>query len=453
MDKYYLITGYHDEAPGSSYLTYTQVLASSNLEANIIPRNSISFAIPRVNWVKGKVFNSYTEENNSNSYALYNDKVYLCISNNTNNVKNITNSSNYTPSHTLGCKKYPDGYDWLYLYKITLSVDSLVNTNFIPAPSVYELKNLINNQEADTIVCNGFTGTTGTCAIYVQGSTATAALMFSGITGCTTCSSIAAETTKTDLLTTKFFQPGDTIPSTISLFDWTTSLENAIESGKINSKLNFLAYNYLLAKTSGISSGAILGATINLSAISALDSSYLNISSSESSMSVTGGTGGGTGASVEFITAVAGATYDKIVGILLTQGGGSYTPDATVLLPNISLSAKRQAIIDNIELIGTPPSLTFPGINSIFNVASQDSVGENRVVNIINTTTDAFPSISNFYAIVKTDEVHGIKSTVSDICPSKLQIYPLTVYGTTSGKEILNIKFIQSIPTPEQQKR
>ena len=459
MDTYYLITGHNANAPGSSYLTYDQVLNSSNVTANLIPKNNISFAIPNPgNWVKGKAFSSYTEENNSNSYTLYNNNVYLCISNNTNNVENVSNSSNYAPSHTLGYKKYGDGHTWLYLCKITSSVSSLISAKFIPAPSVYELKNLIYNQESDTIICNG---STGTCAIYLHDSGSTASLIFSDITGCTTCSDIAKETTKTDLLTTKFFEPNDTIPSTISLFDWTTSLENAIESGKINAKLNFLAYNYLGAKNSGISSGAILGATINLSAINAqqiLDgatNSYLNISSSESSMSVTGGTAGGTGsqggtgAKIEFITSIAGTTYSKIIGINLTQTGKGYISGATVLLPNISSSAKRQALINNIELIKTPPSLTFTKINSIFDVASQNSIGEDRVVNIINTTPDAATSL-NFYGIVKTDQVHGIKSTINNLCPAKLRIYPLTSHGSIANKELINIKFHRAIENDEQ---
>ena len=71
MDKYYLITGNNAEAPGSSYLSYGQVLGSTGLASTLIQRNNISFAIPRVNWTSTS-FDPYTEENNAGSYAVYN---------------------------------------------------------------------------------------------------------------------------------------------------------------------------------------------------------------------------------------------------------------------------------------------------------------------------------------------------------------------------------------------
>ena len=458
MDKYYLITGYNTEASGAAYLTYAQVLSSTGVIVTSIPKNNISFAIPRVNWVMGAQFDSYTEEDNSGSYALYNDNVYLCLSNNAKNVKNVINSSNYAPTHASGKVKKPDGYTWEFLYKLTSSVTTLSNVNFIPAPSSYGLKALLVNQEIDVIDCSG--GSTGTCALYLTQNGGTyASLIYSGLTGCSECSTIAEETTKTDLLWTRFYEPSESVPSSISLFNYTASLENAIASGKINSKLNFEAKTYENAKLSGISAGAILSANINLAAISALEvtdgvsaDTYLKILSSENAISLTGGTGssGGTGASVVFITSVVDAYYDKIIGINLTAGGSDYTSElVSVLLPGITLTLKRTALISNIDLIGSPPSLTFHKINSIFDVASQNSIGEDRVVNIINAKPDAFTT-ANYYGIVKAD---AGKTTLSEICPSKLPIFPLTSSGATFNKEIKNINFIQSINNTEKQRR
>ena len=71
------------------------------------------------------------------------------------------------------------------------------------------------------------------------------------------------------------------------------------------------------------------------------------------------------------------------------------------------------------------------------------------VANIINTTPDAATSL-NFYGIVKTDQVHGIKSTINNLCPAKLRIYPLTSHGSIANKELINIKFIRAIENDEQ---
>lgn len=459
MDKHYLITGYNTGASGSAYLSYAQVIASTGAAAILIPRNQISFAIPANPWIKGKQFDSYTESNNEGSYCNYNDKVYLCLSNNSNNVKNITNSSNYAPTHTTGTITKLDGYDWMHLYNITSTVATLSNTNFIPAPSTYGLKLLINNQESDIITCP--VGNTGTCAQYLSltGGTLASLIYTNGPTGgsCDHCVQIAEETTKTDGLWTIFYEPGVIVPSTISLFNYTESLERAIANGKINAKLNFEANTYMGAIASGISAGALLSANINIAAISAAEVAdgvsagiYFRVSSAENSMIILNGTGGtGSGATAQFIT-VAGTTYSTIIGVRLVSGGGNYTPElVTVSLPGISSSSKRAALEDNIGFVGTPPSLIFTKINTIFDTASQNSIGEDRVVNIINAKPDAFTT-ANYYGIVKADPG---KTELIDIVPAKLQIFPLTSNGPTLGKEIKNINFIQSINNTEKQRR
>ena len=440
MDKYYLITGNNAQAPGSSYLSYGQVLGSTGLASTLIHRNNISFAIPRQNWTSTS-FDSYTEENNAGSYAVYNENVYLCLSNNSNGIKNVINSSKYPPTHTIGESLKSDGYRWLFLYKITSTVSSLSNPNFIPAPSSYGLKALVVNQESDNVDCTG--ATTGTCAQYLTQTGGTyAQLIYTGSTGssCSLCGQIAEETTKTDLLWTKFYKQGDTVPQTISLFNYTESLENAINNRKINSKLNFEAKTYTDALASGISSGAILSANINIPAISALEVSngvsagtYLTVTSAERIITINGG----TGASAEFII-----TNNKISGIRLLTHGGEYTPEkVNITLNGISSATKKSALISNITLVGSPPSLDFHKINSIFDVASHNSIGEDRVVNIINAKPDAFTT-ANWYAIVKSDIENP---TISEIIPAKLPIFPFTSNGTTSDKEILNINIIQSI--------
>ena len=448
MDKYYLITGNVDSI-ASGYLSYSQILLSAGVTLVEVPKTNISFAIPRVNWIRGKSFDPYTETDNETSYAVYNNNVYLCLSNNDNSIKNITNSSNYAPTHLSGKHKYADGYIWLFLYAITSTVSSLSNTLYIPAPSVYGLKSMVVNQEVDVISCDG--GSTGTCVQYLtQSGNTYATLLYSGITTCSICYVVAEETTKTDLLWTRFYEPSESIPSSISLFDYTASLENAIASGKLNSKLNFEVKNYETAKISGLSSGCILSANINLAEISAAEitdnvatNTYLTLLASDIAITVTGGDG--SGASISFIR-----SNNIITGIQVVSGGSNYIPESvSVLLPNVSSTPKRTAIINSIELVGTPPSLVFPAMNSIFDVASQNSIGEDRVVNIVNAKIDAYTT-ANFYGIVKND---AEKTDISEIIPSRLAVFALSSVGSTSDKEVKSFNFIQNINTAELHKR
>ncbi|MBM4223923.1 MAG: hypothetical protein FJ167_03855 [Gammaproteobacteria bacterium] len=449
MNKYFLITGYTAGATGN-YLTYDQVINSSNLQLFSIPSYDVSIGIARKNWTKGSKFTPWSKNNSVNSYVFYNDKVYLCVSNNEKNIVNLPNSSNIPPTHTSGKVKYSDGYVWLYLYTISANVINMVNSVTIPAPSSYGLKKLVIGRETDDVNCGTTAGATGICALYLtDDSKTTANLIYSSGVSCESCKNTAEETTKTDLLTTVFYPQGSTLSSTISIKTPQEFLEFYISTEKINSKLNFEARCYVEAKSSGISAGAILGAFINLNTITGVSAAYLNLTASELPITVTGG--GGTAASIEFIT-VNNSGLNQITGIRLTSGGTNYTTEQTqVSLSGIADSTKRNTIQSAISLSGTAKSLTFTNINSIFDAASTNSIGTDGVLKIINSRIDAHSPNTNYYALIEADPYTN--ETIQELCPSVLKIYSFTSSGLTFGREYLNVIFNQPISQTEIQMR
>jgi hypothetical protein len=327
--------------------------------------------------------------------------------------------------------------------------DNMINSTFIPAPSSYNLKKLVIDREIDDITCGSTAGTTGTCALYLTtDSKITANLIYSDTTSCESCKNTAEETTKTDLLTTIFYPKGVSASSSIPINTLQQSLESNISKEKINSKLNFEAKCYADAKLSGISAGAILATFIDLNAISGVSANYLNLTTSELPITIGGG---GTGASIELIIQ-NDSGVNQITGIVLKSGGSNYISEqTTVSLPGISDSTKRNTIESAITLSGTAKSLTFTNINSIFDVASTNSIGTDQVIKIINCRIDAHSNNTNYYGLVEADPYTN--ETVENLCPSVLKIYPYTSTGSTFGREFLNITFNQPISQTEIQIR
>ena len=443
MNKFFLITGYTAGATGS-HLSYNQVLQSANLQLFSIPTSNISLGINRKNWIRGAQYVPYSRLNSQESYVFHNEKVYLCIGNNDKNIKNISNSSRYVPIHTSGIVQYPDGYSWLYLYKITANVQNMVNSNTIPAPSTYGLKNLVINRETDDIDCGLTAGITGTCAIYLMNSDKTSASLIhqTGLS-CSICLNIAEETTKTDLLTTIFYSTGVTPDGTIQIKSTQDFLENYITGKKIDSDLNFEAQCYEIGKSSGLSAGAILSAQISLTQIEGVSSEYLLLTNSELPITIPGGTGAGA----SFITTPT-SNKNKIIGIRLTGSGYGYVPEQLrVSLIGIIDSTKRTTIENAINLTGTSPSLTFSNLNSIFDAASINSIGTDSVIRMVNAQIDSHSPNTNFYGLLEADSF--TPETIAELCPTSLKIYPYSTSGLTFGREYLNLIFNKPVSQTE----
>ena len=67
-------------------------------------------------WGKGVVYSSFGNQlaEGSKSIVKYNGDVYVCSSNNIENLKNQSNASNYPPSSGI----LEDGYQWVKIFQI-----------------------------------------------------------------------------------------------------------------------------------------------------------------------------------------------------------------------------------------------------------------------------------------------------------------------------------------------
>jgi len=442
MNKYFLIKGNHTPGITSSHLSYYEVINSSNISIINISAKNIKLGIKNIPWIKGSSYTPYSQDNFDNSYVFYNQKVYLCLSNNDLNIKNITNSSTFAPTHNLGKITYPDGYTWLYLYSITSDVLGFLNSKTIPAPSNYMLSSILNSLETDNINCEE--GITGICALYITDSTKeNANLIYQQGISCGVCKEIAEETSKTDLLTTIFYKQGQEILSSIEIKSKQENINELIDSKKINPNLDFEFKTFNDAKLSGISNGCILSASIDLEQIRGVSLSYLFLSQNENNITVTGG----IGASISFKT-ISENNKLKIIGINLLNGGKNYTTNTTeIFLPGITDTQKRDTIKNSIKLQKSTPSLVFNEINSIFDVASSNSLGKINSNKIINCQLDAYDPQVNYYGIIQADS--NTEETIYKLCPSSLKVYPFSSIGVTSGTEYLNINLNEPISQTE----
>ena len=142
-----------------------------------IPKSDISLVARRVDWVKNKVYTPYDYNGNLSDDAFYayntsNGIVYLCISNNNNNRKDLSSVSRIPPTHREGIVGYEDGYRWAVLYKIDIPLQKFITSKFLPAPDVVTDFNknstTVGIDSLATQLCGSSAGNTGSCCIYTN---------------------------------------------------------------------------------------------------------------------------------------------------------------------------------------------------------------------------------------------------------------------------------------------
>lgn len=148
---------------------------ADNFVTKRIPKEDSCWVIERRDWQANKVYDAWepgiTPDMN---YYVWNPKngiVYICLSNNPKNRKDLYGSYLTTeePTHTSGSVQYSDGYSWLALYKIPDDKDGFITATKIPVPDFtpkYVYKTL-SNQYQDDCGVNGAT-TFGTCCLYYK---------------------------------------------------------------------------------------------------------------------------------------------------------------------------------------------------------------------------------------------------------------------------------------------
>lgn len=148
---------------------------NSNYDPTLIKRISenekISVGLNNI-WQYGKIYNPYETNISSNYYVLneLNNVVYICLSNNTNNIKNDqSNPSLFIPTtETPQIQKLDDGYSWFPVFRVDLSHYNFLSNTDLPIPRI-QINNDYNTfSDKYKPLCSSGVTSFGTCCLYFK---------------------------------------------------------------------------------------------------------------------------------------------------------------------------------------------------------------------------------------------------------------------------------------------
>lgn len=377
-----------------------------------VSRNDVVAVVTNYTWTKGNVYVPWSSEEINNlkfyAYNKTNGIVYLCISNNTLNRKDLiySNVSNIAPSHDYGTQIYSDGYTWLALYKITPSLLRFVSTNWLPVVSLndYVDDEFTTKYSEISFFCDGFPGATGNCGVYFKENSLIATGESTNDTylkgdlyttikniSCSECFNLFADDDSN--FTSDYF--GSQEPtSTISIKTPLEKIEELINTSVISTASPY--YWLYQAQVNGPKDGSIISCFINLKGYSSSD---LYVTQENPILTITSSTG--VNGSIRLKTYKNAAKKIIINGIEVINGGHGYK-DYKLFLPvglmeagSITEDLLLSSItvnIDYVDYLGTDP-VTSLGASHILT---------NARINLdeLSTSQITIPDKINFYGIV-----------------------------------------------------
>lgn len=306
----------------------------------------INEAILIYDWSKGTVYSSFGNQlaEGSKSIVKYNGDVYVCSSNNIENLKNQSNASNYPPSSGI----LEDGYQWVKIFQIDVS-----NTgNYIKIPSYDKILDVIKTNE-DSFCSAETDGKIGDCSLYLSNGSV-GKLIGSIETDCVLCNKISKALS------------GDTISAKFSIVPDISDIPIITNKEKLNNILNtyvsttdFSVSTYKNNLNSGFSAGCIFSVNIDP------DYLYTGVSTNL----VVNIVGSGLGATVELVYSnIVGSTGD-ISGIKITNRGTGYQSNTTATITGLA-GTTGQNLANAISLIIPSEVSNISDISSIFDLKS-----------------------------------------------------------------------------------
>ncbi len=335
-------------------------LWNNSIFSKRVTRNDAVGVIPNITWKSGGVYYPWKAFSTSNSdfyvWNKENGNVYICLSNNEFNRKDLsgTIASTYIPNHAYGIKKYPDGYTWLPVYRITGDYLRFVKTNWIPIISFedFKLSSFSTEQQNIENFCNDSIDTSGYCALYFKDNKKIA------ITGGTFEDYIKGERYKTvesscgecyylfdenNTLQPVFYGSTGDIVENISILDKFDEIGQLIADNRIPSSSAFYAL-YEIANN-GPDDGAIISASLNLSDIPL---SQLVVNQENPEFTVISLTGSGARIRLKTYRNINGKFI--INGIEVIENGKDYKDIILDISSNIFASNIKSQILSSIEL-------------------------------------------------------------------------------------------------------
>jgi hypothetical protein len=325
-----------------------------------IARNDVVGVIPNLKWTSGNIYYPWSAISSSNdkfyTWNNQNGNVYLCISNNAFNRKDLSGNftSTYIPNHAYGIQKYPDGYSWLPIYRITGDYLRFVKTNWIPVISFEDFNLASFSTEELTIqnFCNSNLDTNGYCSLYFTDNYSVAApgstydqylkgeLYKTVEAECSECFYMFDGNTK---FKSVFSGSTSDIEPSIQILDKFDEIGQLISQNRIPSSSAFYAL-YDIANN-GPDDGAVISANIDLSEIESTDL-IVNVSNPE--FTVTSNTGSGARIRLTTYNNIDGKYI--INGIEIISNGANYKDIVLDISSSIFESDIKTQLLNSIEI-------------------------------------------------------------------------------------------------------
>lgn len=418
-----------------------------------IGKNDVVGVVPNVTWRQSVVYTPWSSSTiNTGSFYAYNKTngvVYLCLSDNEKNRKDLRGQSvsAITPTHTIGVQRYSDGYEWLALYKITPSLLRFVSTSWMPVISLndFEFDTATTKYSESLSFCTGETGACGNCAVYFKENSEIPASittndvyykgdLFSTISN-TTCAECFHMFYGDDNFVSKFYG-SETPDSTITIKDKLDEIGEYVTTNQLAPSSPY--YQLYQMAINSPEDGALLSCFIDLSQFS---ETQLTATQANPELNILTATG--TGARIRLTTYINRAGSHVVNGIQLLERGSNYY-DAQLslsasIMPSVDIDLFLSAIelnFDRIDSIGVDPisTLECKHVSTDIRLSTDDLTNSNITI----------PDQINFYGFVDNPL---LKTSDGDIVPAGRNISKFQSSVQTNNTKIKIKKVAGSAPT------
>jgi hypothetical protein len=430
-----------DEASTSSNSTQSGIDVWRQSDFSVrVGQNSLSAVIPNVRWSRSNYYRPWSAVSvNTDNFYAYNSEngyVYLCVSNNAKNRKDVQDIvSTIRPTHTAGIVRYSDGYAWRPMYRVTSGLERFVSAQWIPVVSLDTFDSgdqKTQLQQAQDRCGVGFTTLTGNCAIYAKKALNTdndedtieyqIGDLFTTAENIT-CSDCYYLMRNNENFVSVFYEDGDTIPTSITINDKFTEIGNLIANNQLTTSSPYW-YLYQCNINDNLEEGSIVSVAIDLSAFT---KKQLTVTTANPELTITSNTG--SGGRIRLLTSILENNY-VVDGIEIISVGSGYR-DITVSLANGILSGAswiESVLVAAIDVnLDTIDGLGFDPVNVL---GSQHVMIDARLKKQdIESAGILLPESVNFFGLVENPT--GISTSTSVTTGSDLNKKLDYIFRTT----------------------
>lgn len=403
----------HMPVPSASNTSQSAIDSWKNSEMSYkVGRKDSIAVVPTNTWKSGYIYDYWKSKdiNTSNYYALNktNNIVYLCVSNNSLNRKDLSlgTISTQIPTHEYGIQKYDDGYSWLALYRITTDMNRFLNSTWMPVISFddYRQTNVSKYSSAEKF-CSNSQSSNVYCGIYFKQNTQIETTFGTFTTyekgqlyntiriQCQKCYYLFEND---DRYETFPYATSSEVKNSITIKDKFDQIEELVLTNQISTSSPY--YSLYQMSKNGLEDGAIVSAFVDLSSFSddllVVDRPNPEITISSSS---------GSEAKLIFTTHINVDGENIINGLSLISNGKNYkNPILSIdysYFPYMT-STQVDSLISSIELnVDNLDGLNFDPVSAL---SSENIMFDIRIeTNVLKQQNVQIPKKINFYALVE----------------------------------------------------